>query len=1154
MLPANVTVPASQQTSLLPAFIKGVNVAYYNYGADFGGITPWAKNSISQDPTWWWNAFADMSAHDIELARLWVFAELWTDAITYNSNKVPISMSSLVLNDVDKIPEIADNYDIELQLTLFSFDAFTTESDGPPNQVNISEIVRDATRLQGLIDVVAKPIAQRINQSANRSAVMAFDLCNEPEWIIKEPNSNDPSVPFEPHNGFYHGQVQNGFADPVSHNELKVFFRHLMKTLREEAPSIAITVGQAFVKWKSAFTDLDLDYYEFHFYSWMQSLEPEFRYQAPLPFTDKPVLIGEFPLQGATGGTVTQMLSTWNANGYFGALAWDYRPVNPTLAQRNQGLDSILAFNDPVPTNVTPPTEPPVNPPTEPPTINPGEPSTGAALPGILARGTFEVDGNGNQISNTSGSMVEIRDDGPILFANFFNSGAINPEANREYFLQLARLPQVNGCTPIRITADVGKPPANFNNRVFTVKGYPEIIPAGTKYGVPGETVGSNQSSYSSSSTGINYTDMSRTISLTSFPAFANDIPHISMRIDIDEFGIDPGTERDVMIESWFHDTKNDQTPTSDNLYGSLNNVIGDISEAGNIINVGGLNRRKHNNILLEMMVHIGPIGANEPGHYDAAEGVQKPASHYAATIDLGGWRWEIWFGDNSYSPLVVYNRIGPAGCNGSGCFTDLTNEGALDVPYEQILQHAIAANGLEQALSGANGQSQSKGAWIASNNVLYPFAKMREQNRTAISGIEVGLEPYYNGPNDTVFGMTVNALDLVVDGRQLGTCSVSESGCSLTVQYLPGGSASACRLPVTFLPGGCHLPVDYLEQDLQLYDIADCLSCPSPIQQIQLTVPYGQVLVLSPDRLFEFPANTDITINEARLSGGLTGTITNTGSQVTYTAPAIDTTCDVECGQLNLSYSYQCPGQSRVSPCSLDIRICTFPDNEELDDETIVVPTGEYPVIAAGYDSTGGINANQEILEEPHVGGLFWTGLGWEYRYPEGFVGVVDMVVPSSTTGDKARGGYRCVTVCVTTDKKFEIRDSACSVLAVKDKFTGKYEPYAQIRNASLSIEAYGEEEETDFETGDLVITDPVGLRWTSSLTIELLLGNNPLPVGRDAELQLLVDARFADGPKFYGTGRVRSFNTASGDANAKTATLNVTGTGSFYTTSWSV
>ena len=126
--------------------------------------------------------------------------------------------------------------------------------------------------------------------------------------------------------------------------------------------------------------------------------------------------------------------------------------------------------------------------------------------------------------------------------------------------------------------------------------------------------------------------------------------------------------------------------------------------------------------------------------------------------------------------------------------------------------------------------------------------------------------------------------------------------------------------------------------------------------------------------------------------------------------------------------------------------------------------------------------------------------------------------------------------------------------MLAVKDKFTGKYEPYAQIRNASLSIEAYGEEEETDFETGDLVITDPVGLRWTSSLTIELLLGNNPLPVGRDAELQLLVDARFADGPKFYGTGRVRSFNTASGDANAKTATLNVTGTGSFYTTSWSV
>jgi hypothetical protein len=83
-----------------------------------------------------------------------------------------------------------------------------------------------------------------------------------------------------------------------------------------------VTVGGAAIKWAKAWAGVGLDYYTFHMYDWVQQYFPYTRPLAEYGVTDKPVVLGEFPLKGLTDVSYEQLTSGVFDVGYAGALGW----------------------------------------------------------------------------------------------------------------------------------------------------------------------------------------------------------------------------------------------------------------------------------------------------------------------------------------------------------------------------------------------------------------------------------------------------------------------------------------------------------------------------------------------------------------------------------------------------------------------------------------------------------------------------------------------------------------------------------------------------------------------------------------------------------------------------------------------------------------
>jgi len=104
--------------------------------------------------------------------------------------------------------------------------------------------------------------------------------------------------------------------------------REAVAALRAES-NAPITVGQAAIKWSHAFTRVGLDYYDMHYYGWVDQYFPiGGKSLADYGIGDKPVVVGEFPLQGWTNpnGTLTanQIMNKLWDQGYAGAKGWAF--------------------------------------------------------------------------------------------------------------------------------------------------------------------------------------------------------------------------------------------------------------------------------------------------------------------------------------------------------------------------------------------------------------------------------------------------------------------------------------------------------------------------------------------------------------------------------------------------------------------------------------------------------------------------------------------------------------------------------------------------------------------------------------------------------------------------------------------------------------
>jgi hypothetical protein len=294
-------------------FMYGVNYAWHHFGADFGGNARWTQPGISNNPKV--DAqLAEMAANGVSVVRWWVFPDFRGDGVAFDAADHPTGLGGTVLSDVARALELAAQHDLYLMLTLFSFDNFrpTTNMEGGVRARSIKPLIIDAAQRGNLMEKVVRPFARAVASSPHRDRLIAWDAINEPEWAISGASLHgDP--PFD----------LNPDLEGVSHAQMETFLRDVLGVLRTESKAL-LSVGSAAIKWQHAWDQLDVDFYHFHIYDWVDMYWPYDRSPAEYGLTTRPVVMGEFPGAGLARAGYSSLLQSWYGDGYAGALAWAY--------------------------------------------------------------------------------------------------------------------------------------------------------------------------------------------------------------------------------------------------------------------------------------------------------------------------------------------------------------------------------------------------------------------------------------------------------------------------------------------------------------------------------------------------------------------------------------------------------------------------------------------------------------------------------------------------------------------------------------------------------------------------------------------------------------------------------------------------------------
>jgi hypothetical protein len=309
-------------------FMYGVNYAWNVFAGDFGGISQWQQYGVSQNANAVSSQLADMADNGVSVVRWWMWPDFRGDGVRFSGISAT-GLGGTAVADLNRALELAEQHDLYLMLTLFSFDGFRDDYDP-----NLYEIAINSSARSALINNAVRPFAAAAAASPNSDRVIAWDVINEPEWAISGSNDyGDP--PYEPHDNI----------NTVTHAQMEGFVSEVIAGLRAESDAL-VTVGCAASMWRYAWSRVDIDFYQFHIYDWATGVEQRHAYSdspADMGVTDKPVVMGEFPLTGLDAADYPTMLASWYGNGYSGALGW---AVTDPSFEWNATKAAVRAFAD----------------------------------------------------------------------------------------------------------------------------------------------------------------------------------------------------------------------------------------------------------------------------------------------------------------------------------------------------------------------------------------------------------------------------------------------------------------------------------------------------------------------------------------------------------------------------------------------------------------------------------------------------------------------------------------------------------------------------------------------------------------------------------------------------------------------------------------
>ena len=312
-------------------FMYGVNYAWLRFGGDFGGIAAWSQGGVVAERTAHRANLEAMRAAGASVVRWWVFPDFRGDGVVFDGAERPLGLGATALDDLREALALAEAADLYLMLCVFSFDGFRPSRDVAGVWTpGLARIATDPGLRRALLEDVVRPFAAAAEASPHRSRLLAWDVVNEPEWAMTGPSPYGDE-----------DYAPNADLVPLGHADMETFVAETIAVLREESSAL-VTVGGAAMKWARAWSAVDLDFYQFHMYPWVNVWWPYDGSPTDYGVDDRPVVMGEYPPGDLGPGlSYAEVTEAWYSIGYAGALSWQFIEMDEPALERVRAFAAL---------------------------------------------------------------------------------------------------------------------------------------------------------------------------------------------------------------------------------------------------------------------------------------------------------------------------------------------------------------------------------------------------------------------------------------------------------------------------------------------------------------------------------------------------------------------------------------------------------------------------------------------------------------------------------------------------------------------------------------------------------------------------------------------------------------------------------------------
>jgi len=295
-------------------FVLGANYPWLNYGGDFG-TNVWGHSGLSEpsntaalDQDFLW-----FEQHNIRFVRWFLFCD-GRAGLVFNPDGSVKGLDDYVFKDMDVAVAAAKKHNIMLMFVLLDFNML----DSASLQYGLklgghAALIRDPVLRQTFFENALKPLLQRYG---NNGAIVAWEVMNEPEWGTKVWGG---------------GQMK----ESVALFRMKDFVRETAAYIHKHSAQ-AVTVGCARRSWLFIWTDVGLDFYQYHYYPWMER-HTDYNYPADRLHLNAPCLIAEVPTDNPAD--FHRYMDQALANKYAGLMGWSYRATDKYSFLKNRGTE-----------------------------------------------------------------------------------------------------------------------------------------------------------------------------------------------------------------------------------------------------------------------------------------------------------------------------------------------------------------------------------------------------------------------------------------------------------------------------------------------------------------------------------------------------------------------------------------------------------------------------------------------------------------------------------------------------------------------------------------------------------------------------------------------------------------------------------------------